>query len=62
MRHKITLDSTDIELAILQWFKAKNKNNIVYNGQWEITKDKQGFDVFYHCELKEIEWAKEPGV
>jgi len=32
------------------------------NGQWEITKDKQGFDVFYHCELKEIEWAKEPGV
>jgi len=42
MRHKITLDSTDIELAILQWFKAKNKNNIVYNGQWEITKDKQG--------------------
>ena len=28
MRHKITLDSTDIELAILQWFKAKNKNNI----------------------------------
>ena len=37
MRHKITLDSTDIELAILQWFKAKNKNNIVYNGQWEIS-------------------------
>lgn len=54
MRHKITLDSNDIELAIMQWFKEKNKNKIVYNGQWE-------FDVFYHCELKEIEWAKEPG-
>jgi len=55
MKHKITLDTNDIELAIMHWFKEKNKNNVIHSGVWEITKDKQGYDVLYHCELTELD-------